>query len=77
MVVFLFSFVWHWNDLFYSDLFLKGMKVLPLALHLPWEADDGWRDLEALAPALADVAVPWGEFLDEVAASRAAAPPGS
>ncbi|HOB91339.1 MAG TPA: carbohydrate ABC transporter permease [Bacillota bacterium] len=32
MVVFLFSFVWHWNDLFYSDLFLKGMKVLPLAL---------------------------------------------
>ena len=50
---------------------------LPLALHLPWEADDGWRDLEALAPALAEVAVPWGEFLDEVAASRAAAPPGS
>lgn len=32
MIVFLFSFVWHWNDLFYSDLFLRGIQVLPLAL---------------------------------------------
>ena len=32
MIVFLFSFVWHWNDLFYSDLFLRGIRVLPLAL---------------------------------------------
>jgi multiple sugar transport system permease protein len=32
MIVFLFSFVWHWNDLFYNDLFLRGTKVLPLAL---------------------------------------------
>jgi peptidoglycan/xylan/chitin deacetylase (PgdA/CDA1 family) len=43
---------------------------VPLALHLPWEADDGWRDLEALAPALAPCAAPWQDFLAAVAASR-------
>lgn len=32
MIVFLFSFVWQWNDLFYSDLFMKGKNLLPLTL---------------------------------------------
>ena len=32
MIIFLFAFVWQWNDLFYSDLFMKGKNLLPLAL---------------------------------------------
>ena len=43
---------------------------VPLALHLPWEADDGWEDLERLAPKLARYAAPWGDFLTAVTASR-------
>ena len=43
MIVFLFSFVWNWNDLFYTNLFLPGAKLLQLGLatinsqyNLPW-----------------------------------------
>lgn len=32
MIVFLFSFVWNWNDLFYTDLFMQGKNLLQLAL---------------------------------------------
>lgn len=32
MIVFLFSFVWNWNDLFYTNLFLSGAKLLQLGL---------------------------------------------
>ena len=32
MIVFLFSFVWHWNDLFYTDLFLQGRNLLQIGL---------------------------------------------
>ena len=31
MIIFLFSFVWNWNDLFYTDLFMRGKNLLPLA----------------------------------------------
>lgn len=32
LTVFLFSFVWQWNDTFYSNLFLQSLRVLPTAL---------------------------------------------
>ncbi|MFW5787990.1 MAG: carbohydrate ABC transporter permease [Bacillota bacterium] len=32
LIIFLFSFVWQWNDLFYSDLFLRGQSLLSLNL---------------------------------------------
>ena len=32
MIVFLFSFVWNWNDLFYTNLFLPGSKLLQIGL---------------------------------------------
>lgn len=32
VIVFLFSFVWNWNDLFYTDLFMQGKNLLQLAL---------------------------------------------
>lgn len=32
MIIFLFSFVWNWNDLFYADLFMRGKTLLPLAM---------------------------------------------
>lgn len=32
VTVFLFSFVWQWNDTFYSTLYLSNLKVLPAAL---------------------------------------------
>ena len=32
MIVFLFSFVWHWNDLFYTDLFMQGRNLLQIGL---------------------------------------------
>ena len=47
---------------------------VPLALHLPWEADDGWDDLERLAPELARYAAPWDDFLTAVTASRGIVP---
>ena len=30
LIVFLFSFVWQWNDQFYADFFLKGREILSL-----------------------------------------------
>jgi hypothetical protein len=42
----------------------------PLALHLPWEARDGWTDLERLAEQVAPHAAHWADFLDAVEASR-------
>jgi len=42
-MIVLFSFVWNWNDLFYTNLFLPGAKLLQLGLatinsqyNLPW-----------------------------------------
>ena len=32
VVVFLFSFVWQWNDYFYTTLFMSGKNFLPQAL---------------------------------------------
>ncbi len=32
MIVFLFSFVWQWNDLFYTDLFMQGRNLLQIGL---------------------------------------------
>lgn len=32
IIVFLFSFVWQWNDEFYSGIFLQGARLLPMAL---------------------------------------------
>ena len=42
----------------------------PLALHLPWEAQDGWSDLERLAEQMAPYAAPWDDFLTAIEASR-------
>ena len=42
----------------------------PLALHLPWEAEDGWSDLERLADQIAPYAASWDDFLAAVEASR-------
>jgi hypothetical protein len=47
----------------------------PLALHLPWEARDGWTDLERLAEQLAPHAAHWTDFLDAVEVSRHAGEP--
>lgn len=30
VIVFLFAFVWQWNDIFYSDFFLRGRQILSL-----------------------------------------------
>lgn len=32
VIIFLFPFVWNWNDLFYAELFMRGKNLLPLAL---------------------------------------------
>lgn len=32
VVVFLFSFVWQWNDYFYTTMFMSGKNFLPQAL---------------------------------------------
>lgn len=32
MIVFLFSFVWQWNDYFYTSIYMAGTNVLPMAL---------------------------------------------
>jgi hypothetical protein len=42
----------------------------PVVLHWGWEADAGWRDLEALAGRLAEWAVPWSTFLGAVERGR-------
>jgi peptidoglycan/xylan/chitin deacetylase (PgdA/CDA1 family) len=42
----------------------------PLALHLPWEAEDGWGDLERLAEQMAPYAASWDDFVAAVEASR-------
>ncbi|MFW5787796.1 MAG: carbohydrate ABC transporter permease, partial [Halanaerobiales bacterium] len=33
LIVFLFSFVWQWNDTFYTNLYLAGGKFLPFTLN--------------------------------------------
>lgn len=38
LVIFVFAFVWRWNDLFYVDLLLRGRRDL-LALSLRWMND--------------------------------------
>jgi peptidoglycan/xylan/chitin deacetylase (PgdA/CDA1 family) len=45
----------------------------PIVLHWGWEADAGWRDLEALLEAIAPYTAHWDDFLAEVDASRAVA----
>ena len=37
---------------------------VPLALHLPWEADDGWATSSGWRPSWPRYAAPWGDFLD-------------
>jgi multiple sugar transport system permease protein len=33
LVIFLFSFVWQWNDVFYTGIFMRGgMPLLPFSL---------------------------------------------
>ena len=32
VIVFLFSFVWQWNDYFYTNIFMSGNTVLPMTL---------------------------------------------
>jgi len=49
----------------------------PLALHLPWEAEDGWSDLERLAEQMAPYAASWDDFLAAVDASRHAGTPAA
>jgi peptidoglycan/xylan/chitin deacetylase (PgdA/CDA1 family) len=53
-----------------------GVSWLPLVLHWGWEADAGWRELEALAERIAAYAAPWEDFLAAVERSRGA-PPGA
>ena len=47
----------------------------PVALHLPWEAEDGWSDLERLADQMAPYAASWDDFLAAVDASLHAGMP--
>jgi peptidoglycan/xylan/chitin deacetylase (PgdA/CDA1 family) len=47
----------------------------PLTLHLPWEARDGWSDLERLAEQMAPYVASWDDFLAAVDASRRAGAP--
>lgn len=49
----------------------------PLALHLPWEAEDGWSDLERLAEQMAPYAASWDDFLAAVEASRSTVAPAA
>jgi hypothetical protein len=49
-----------------------GVSWLPLVLHWGWEADAGWRELEALAERIAAYAAPWEDFLAAVERSRGA-----
>lgn len=34
LVVFLFSFVWNWNDFYYPSMFLTGAKEVPLSMEI-------------------------------------------
>jgi len=34
IVVFLFSFVWNWNDFYYPSMFMFGTKQVPLSISL-------------------------------------------
>ena len=43
---------------------------VPVVLHWGWEADDGWRDLEALLRLIAPYACSWSDFLEAVRSSR-------
>jgi multiple sugar transport system permease protein len=43
IVVFIFSFVWHWNETFMTGLFLRGQSM-PLSLAL----DSMWKSLEMM-----------------------------
>ena len=42
----------------------------PLVLHWGWEADAGWRELEALCARIAPFAADWTDFRDAVERSR-------
>lgn len=42
----------------------------PLVLHWGWEADAGWRELEALCARIAPYAADWTDFRDAVERSR-------
>jgi peptidoglycan/xylan/chitin deacetylase (PgdA/CDA1 family) len=42
----------------------------PLVLHWGWEAEAGWRELEALCARIAPYAVDWAAFRDAVERSR-------
>ncbi len=42
----------------------------PLVLHWGWEADAGWRELEALCARIAPYAAEWTDFRDAVERSR-------
>ena len=44
----------------------------PVTLHWEWEAQDGYRELDALLETVAPFARPWSDLLSEVDASRAA-----
>lgn len=43
---------------------------IPIVLHSGWEAGDGWRGLEALAPLLAGTARRWSEFKESIRMSE-------
>lgn len=45
VIIFLFSFVWNWNDLFYTELFMRGKTLLPLALESLHSRFAGYGDL--------------------------------
>ena len=51
---------------------------VPLTLHLGWEADRGWSDLERLASAVAPYGRPWSELTPTAPSAPPAAtpPPG-
>lgn len=42
----------------------------PIVLHWGWEADAGWKDLEALCARIAPFAADWTDFRDAVERSR-------
>lgn len=46
VIVFLFSFVWQWNDYFYSSMFMSNATILPIMLDKLATSVVGW-DVEA------------------------------